>query len=118
MYKMSEGLYEIAVLLQGSRWRWQPVVMLLLFQRLREAAGSKVQSVDIPQTSQQSLKFPLLVSAPLSDRCPCPSSSLFSFLPLLSLLARVNLHHVFFNGERGGWEKIGPWWKRVNPIPL
>lgn len=41
---------------------------------LCEAASSKVQSVDIPQTSQQSLKFPPLVSAPLSDRCPCPTS--------------------------------------------
>lgn len=28
--------------------------------------------------------------------------ALFSFLPLLSLLARVNLHHVFFNRDWGG----------------
>lgn len=75
----------------------------------------EVQSVDIPQTSQQSLKFPPLVSAPLSDQCP---SSPLSFLALLSLLARVNLHHVFFSGDGGRVGEVEPEWKRVNPIPL
>lgn len=44
--------------------------------------------------------------------CPCTSFFLScSFLPLLPRLARVNLHHVFFNGK-------GSWLRRVNSIPL
>ena len=72
-----------------------------------------VQSVDIPQTSQQSLKFPPLVLAPLSDQCPS-SPPRFA----LSLLARVNLHHVFFSRDGGRVGEVRPEWKRVNPIPL
>lgn len=65
-----------------------------------KAAGSREQSVYIPQTSQPFLKFPLLFSCLLLsfDRSP---SFLFNF-PLLSLLARVNLQHVFFNGKARG----------------
>lgn len=80
--------------------RWQPVVMSLLFGLFvffRASRGSGLRNADIPQTSQQSLKFPPFVSSPLSDRCLCP----LSFLPLLSLLARVNLHHMFFNRDGG-----------------
>ena len=77
----------------GSLW-WCCVVLMAMWGRALQGTKCR-QSSDLTAISEMSSR------RVCSSLWPMPFFSL-SFLPSVALLARVNLHHVFFNREKRG----------------
>lgn len=80
-----------------SLW-WCHCFFCFVFNSFARRARSKLRKATFLRPHGNPWNF-LFSCLPLSLT---DAFALFSFLPLLSLLARVNLHHVFFNRDWGG----------------